>query len=108
MCHVMSYKRYLLRIDTWCFFWKLPGEMPCDILLEWTLERTHGVWKVEHNLQRILFLRWFSLQHFADFHWGKFIEGNAPKNFSWYSGFLLPLVQTHANSVEDPHGFFCF
>lgn len=27
------------------FFWKLPGEKPCEILLEWTLERTHGVWK---------------------------------------------------------------
>ena len=26
------------------FFWKLPGKRACDVLLEWTLERTH-VWK---------------------------------------------------------------
>jgi hypothetical protein len=27
------------------FFWKLPGERACDVLLEWTLERTRDVCK---------------------------------------------------------------
>jgi hypothetical protein len=27
------------------FFWKLPGQRACDILLEQTLERIHEVWK---------------------------------------------------------------
>jgi hypothetical protein len=27
------------------FFWKLPGERACDVLLEWMLERTCDVWK---------------------------------------------------------------
>jgi hypothetical protein len=25
--------------------WKLPGKRACDVLLEWTPERTHDVWK---------------------------------------------------------------
>jgi hypothetical protein len=27
------------------FFWKLPGERACDILLKEMLEWTHAVWK---------------------------------------------------------------
>jgi hypothetical protein len=26
-------------------FWKQPGKIVCDVSLEWTLERTHDVWK---------------------------------------------------------------
>jgi hypothetical protein len=27
------------------FFWKMSGKRACDVLLEWTLKRTHHVWK---------------------------------------------------------------
>jgi hypothetical protein len=32
------------------FFLKFPGKRACDVLLEWTFERTHDVWKgYKHN-----------------------------------------------------------
>jgi hypothetical protein len=27
------------------FFWKLLGKRACDVLLDWTLERTCDIWK---------------------------------------------------------------
>jgi hypothetical protein len=27
------------------FSWKLPGNRACDVMLQWMLERTRGVWK---------------------------------------------------------------
>jgi hypothetical protein len=36
----------LLRTDMWYFSGScLACEKACDVLLEWVLERTHGVWK---------------------------------------------------------------
>jgi hypothetical protein len=33
------------------------------------------------------------------------VERKVPKNFSWFSGCFLPLLQSHANTAEPP-GFF--
>jgi hypothetical protein len=87
------------------FLWKLTGKRACDNLLEWTLERIHGVWKVYkynptekqqhsdtgspgHSLLVFLGFYWYlCLLTTLLWHWfpllssHDFIERNAPKNF---------------------------
>ena len=63
----------MLRLDKhMVFFWKLPRERACDVLLEWMLERTHDVWKeYKCNSQTVgdTVWHWFTLPLFIGLCW---------------------------------------
>jgi hypothetical protein len=44
-----THGRMLAKDRHMVFFWKLPGKRACDVLPEWTLKKTHDVWKGYKN-----------------------------------------------------------
>jgi hypothetical protein len=80
------------------FFWKVPGKGACDVLLEWTLERTQDVWKgYKCNLSD----SWAMLSGIGSPCHSLLInvchyltERKAPKSFWWCSGgsLMLPRI----------------
>lgn len=118
---IVLWRPVLVRTDTWRFFWKLPGERACDVLLEWMPERTYDVckeyksthggrhsrnsspcnsWLVFWDLMMLAFavnilhrLPCFFLRLFACCD---LIEKNAPKR-SWYFACFLPFPWTSVN-----------
>lgn len=88
------------------FFWTLSCEGVCDALLGPLFERAcDGLKENEHSPQakgdglalvHLTMLCW-SLLIFTCYD---FVERGAPKSFSWYSGCVLTLLWTHADSAE--------
>lgn len=70
-------------------------------MLRKNINITHSKWKDALSLVCLAVLHWSSL----DFACGDFTESNRPEDFLWYSSCFVPLLKTHANSVE-PCGFF--
>ena len=93
------------------FFWTLSWEEgACDVLLKWMFERTSEIGKYISITQQTVdnALALVSLAFLVDLHLSQsdFIEKNAPKNFSWYSGGFWPLLQPPADWPAETRGFF--
>lgn len=101
----------LQRIDIWCFSGRCL-EKKGHVMFYWSRSlRGHMIFGknlsiTQQTVDNALAL--VSLAFLVDLHLSQsdFIEKNAPKNFSWYSGGFWPLLQPPADWPAETRGFF--